>query len=191
MNPAFPLLILAQDAPASDTPRPPAPVQSSEAAGETATTGADGQPLGTPGDGTAPPPSPFGGIMPLLLGVLLLMFIFTITSGRKEKKRKQEMLNNLSKGAKVQTVGGIIGSWPLGRWNAIVVGLGMSPRGEVGIVVAALGLSLALVDNETYAVLLAAVIITTLVAPVMLQWAIPRAPRDERHHGGDIGASTA
>ena len=50
----------------------------------------------------------------------------------------------------------------------------MSPRGEVGIVVAALGLSLALIDNETYAVLLAAVILTTLVAPVMLQWAIPR-----------------
>ena len=27
----------------------------------------------------------------------------------------------------------------------------------------------------------AAVILTTLIAPVMLQWAIPRAPRDERH----------
>ena len=32
-----------------------------------------------------------------------------------------------------------------------------------------------------YAILLAAVILTTLVAPVMLQWAIPKAPRDERH----------
>lgn len=78
-------------------------------------------------------------------------------------------------------VGGFIGAYRLGKWNAIVVGLGMSPRGEVGIVVAALGLSLALVDNETYAILLAAVIVTTLVAPVMLQWAIPRARRDERH----------
>jgi Kef-type K+ transport system membrane component KefB len=86
-------------------------------------------------------------------------------------------------GVLTKLVGGIIGAWRLGKWNSIVVGLGMSPRGEVGIVVAALGLSLALIERDTYAVLLAAVILTTLVAPVMLQWAIPRAPRDERHHG--------
>ena len=84
-------------------------------------------------------------------------------------------------GVVTKLIGGIVGSWKLGKWNSIVVGLGMSPRGEVGIVVAALGLSLALIGQEIYAVLLAAVILTTLVAPVMLQWAIPKAPRDERH----------
>ena len=84
-------------------------------------------------------------------------------------------------GVLTKLVGGIVGSWRLGRWNSIVVGLGMSPRGEVGIVVSALGLSLALISQEIYAVLLAAVILTTLVAPVMLQWAIPKASRDERH----------
>lgn len=84
-------------------------------------------------------------------------------------------------GVLTKLVGGIVGSWKLGKWNSIVVGLGMSPRGEVGIVVSALGLSLALISQEVYAVLLAAVILTTLVAPVMLQWAIPKAPRDERH----------
>ena len=125
MNPVDLPLILAQDAPAdaaptAAAPRPPAQVQSSEAPSETATTGADGQPLGTD-SGTVPPPSPFGGIMPLLLGVLLLMFIFTITSGRKEKKRKQEMLNSLGKGAKVQTVGGILGSVVEVRDGEVVV----------------------------------------------------------------------
>ncbi len=84
-------------------------------------------------------------------------------------------------GVVTKLVGGIAGSWKLGKWNSIVVGVGMSPRGEVGIVVSALGLSLALIGQEIYAVLLAAVILTTLVAPVMLQWAIPKAPRDERH----------
>jgi len=91
-------------------------------------------------------------------------------------------------GVLTKLVGGIIGSIRLGRWNSIVVGLGMSPRGEVGIVVAALGLSLALIDSETYAMLLAAVILTTLVAPLMLQWAIPRARRDERHPEREAGA---
>jgi Kef-type K+ transport system membrane component KefB len=94
-------------------------------------------------------------------------------------------------GILTKLVGGIAGSWKLGKWNSIVVGMGMSPRGEVGIVVAALGLSLALIDNELYAVLLAAVILTTLVAPLMLQWAIPRATRDERHHHGTEAGSGA
>ena len=84
-------------------------------------------------------------------------------------------------GVLTKLLGGIVGAWRLGKWNSIVVGMGMSPRGEVGIVVAALGLSLALIGQELYTVLLAAVILTTLVAPVMLQWAIPKAPRDERH----------
>jgi Kef-type K+ transport system membrane component KefB len=92
-------------------------------------------------------------------------------------------------GVITKLAGGIMGAFKLGRWNSIVVGLGMSPRGEVGIVVAALGLSLALIDHETYAVLLAAVILTTLVAPAMLQWAIPRAPRDERHQDAGAGAA--
>jgi Kef-type K+ transport system membrane component KefB len=94
-------------------------------------------------------------------------------------------------GVLTKLAGGIAGAFRLGRWNSIVVGLGMSPRGEVGIVVSALGLSLGLIDGQIYAVLLAAVILTTLVAPVLLQWAIPKAPRDERHHGGEAGASAA
>ena len=94
-------------------------------------------------------------------------------------------------GIVTKLLGGIVGSFRLGKWNSIVVGLGMSPRGEVGIVVSALGLSLGLIDQEIYAVLLAAVILTTLVAPVMLQWAIPKAPRDERHHGSEAGAGAA
>ncbi|MGD8684142.1 MAG: cation:proton antiporter, partial [Chloroflexota bacterium] len=92
-------------------------------------------------------------------------------------------------GVLTKLIGGILGSLRLGRWNSIVVGLGMSPRGEVGIVVSALGLSLALISQEVYSVLLAAVILTTLVAPVMLQWAIPKATRTERHGGDEAGAA--
>jgi Kef-type K+ transport system membrane component KefB len=84
-------------------------------------------------------------------------------------------------GVLTKLLGGVVGAWRLGKWNSIAVGMGMSPRGEVGIVVSALGLSLGLISQEIYAVLLAAVILTTLVAPVMLQWVVPRAHRDERH----------
>lgn len=92
-------------------------------------------------------------------------------------------------GVVTKLVGGIAGSWKLGKWNSIVVGMGMSPRGEVGIVVSALGLTLGLISHEIYAVLLAAVILTTLVAPFTLQWSVPKAPRDERHPHGEHAAA--
>lgn len=92
-------------------------------------------------------------------------------------------------GVLTKLIGGIVGSWKLGKWNSIVVGMGMSPRGEVGIVVSALGLTLGLISHEIYAVLLAAVILTTLVAPFTLQWSVPKAPRDERHPHGEHAAA--
>lgn len=84
-------------------------------------------------------------------------------------------------GVATKLLGGYLGSRRLGRWNAISVGVGMAPRGEVGIVVAALGLSLGLIEGDLYAVLLAAVVATTLVAPVMLQRVVPLAIRGEHH----------
>ena len=121
-----------------------------------------------------------------LLGIFA-PFFFAVTGANIDMSALLQLdlliivLVRAAMGVLTKLIGGIIGSWKLGKWNSIVVGLGMSPRGEVGIVVAALGLSLSLISQEIYAVLLAAVILTTLVAPVMLQWAIPKAPRDERH----------
>jgi hypothetical protein len=63
----------------------------------------------------------------------------------------------------------------------------MSRRREVGIVVAALGLTFTGADGEpligsaTYAILLSVIILTTLVAPVTLHWAVPRAPSGDGH----------
>jgi Kef-type K+ transport system membrane component KefB len=55
----------------------------------------------------------------------------------------------------------------------------MVPRGEVGIVVANLGLATGLMVGTLYSAVMAAVILTTIVAPFLLSWAIPRA-LDER-----------
>ena len=59
----------------------------------------------------------------------------------------------------------------MGRKRAIQVGVGMIPRGEVGIVVAQIGLSLAVVGDEVYGVVLAMAVITTLVAPPFIKLA--------------------
>ena len=51
----------------------------------------------------------------------------------------------------------------------------MVPRGEVGIVVANLGLVGGLLSEGTFSAVLVAVVATTIVAPYLLQFAVPRA----------------
>ena len=61
------------------------------------------------------------------------------------------------------------GAFSLGWRRAGQVGTGMVPRGEVGIVVAQIGLSLAVIDNALYAVVLFMAVATTLIAPPFLK----------------------
>lgn len=61
-----------------------------------------------------------------------------------------------------------LGALALGRRKAMQVGMGMVPRGEVGIVVAQLGLSLGAVSDAVYGVVLVMAIATTLIAPPFL-----------------------
>ncbi|MBO0726703.1 MAG: cation:proton antiporter [Blastocatellia bacterium] len=61
-----------------------------------------------------------------------------------------------------------VAAWPLGKRKAAQIGMGMVPRGEVGIVVAQIGLSLNAVDAGTYGVVLFMVVATTLIAPPFL-----------------------
>lgn len=62
------------------------------------------------------------------------------------------------------------GAWNLGLRRAGQVGMGMVPRGEVGIVVAQIGLSLAVINAELYGVVLFMAVATTLIAPPFLKW---------------------
>ncbi|HEV2021754.1 MAG TPA: cation:proton antiporter [Terriglobales bacterium] len=57
-----------------------------------------------------------------------------------------------------------------GRSEALRVGVGMTPRGEVGMIVAAVGLSLKTISQEAYAVVLFMTAVTTLVAPPWLRY---------------------
>ena len=57
------------------------------------------------------------------------------------------------------------------------VGVGMIPRGEVGMVVAQLGMSLGVIPKPVYAVVVFMAVATTLIAPPLLQWAYRGVPR--------------
>lgn len=61
------------------------------------------------------------------------------------------------------------GALNLGLRRAAQVGMGMVPRGEVGIVVAQLGLSLAIISAQFYGVVLFMAVATTLIAPPFIK----------------------
>jgi len=62
-----------------------------------------------------------------------------------------------------------LGAYSLGMRRAAQVGVGMVPRGEVGIIVAQIGLSMAVIGDELYGVVLFMAVATTLIAPPFLK----------------------
>jgi Kef-type K+ transport system membrane component KefB len=62
-----------------------------------------------------------------------------------------------------------LGSLGLGRRDAARVGIGMIPRGEIGMVVAQIGLSLGVVGQRIYDAVVFMSIATTLIAPPLLK----------------------
>ena len=70
-----------------------------------------------------------------------------------------------------KVVGCGLGSISLGRREAMRVGVGMVPRGEVGMVVAQIGLSLGVIGQEIYGVAVFMAVMTTIAAPPLLKWA--------------------
>jgi Kef-type K+ transport system membrane component KefB len=65
--------------------------------------------------------------------------------------------------------------------DSLVVGVGMIPRGEVGLITASIGWSAGLVTGGLYSLLVALVLVTTVITPVLLRVSVPReapAPLD-------------
>jgi Kef-type K+ transport system membrane component KefB len=57
----------------------------------------------------------------------------------------------------------------MGRMRAIQVAVGMIPRGEVGMVVAQIGLSMGALSTTVYGVVLVMVVATTLISPLLIK----------------------
>jgi Kef-type K+ transport system membrane component KefB len=68
-----------------------------------------------------------------------------------------------------------IAARPMGRDDALVIGLGMVPRGEVGIIVAGIGATAGVVEPDLFAVIVGMSIATTLIIPPLLRRALARA----------------
>jgi Kef-type K+ transport system membrane component KefB len=66
-----------------------------------------------------------------------------------------------------------------GGVDRLTVGIGMVPRGEVGLIFANVGLTLSIqgrpiLDQSTYAAVLVMVVVTTMITPPALKWSLSR-----------------
>jgi len=78
--------------------------------------------------------------------------------------------------------GGFIGALSLGKRSASIVGVGMVPRGEVGVVIASLGLTAGVFSPRIYAVIVAMSLLTAMITPPVLAVLLKKGaatPRDD------------
>lgn len=71
--------------------------------------------------------------------------------------------------------GGVAKLLGLNKKDSLVVGIGMSPRGEVAMIVALIGLNAGLITQGVYVTLISMSLLTTLITPILLR----RMYRDE------------
>jgi Kef-type K+ transport system membrane component KefB len=78
--------------------------------------------------------------------------------------------------------GAIVGKFAAGyapfwfKANKNVIGVGMIPRGEVGLIFAQLGLDREVFDQSEFSAVALMVIVTTFMAPPLLKWLLPGSP---------------
>lgn len=109
---------------------------------------------------------------PLL--ILLTPFFFVLTGAKVELRQlaSAESLWLLAVATVLalatKLAGGWLGALKLGPRGALNVGVGMMPRGEVGVVIAALGLAAGVFSNRIYSVIVAMSLLTSIIAPPIL-----------------------
>lgn len=74
-----------------------------------------------------------------------------------------------------KVVGCGLGAWAsgFGGRESLVVGVGMVPRGEVGLITASLGWTAGIISGPVYSLMVVLVLVTTLITPVMLRMVYP------------------
>jgi Kef-type K+ transport system membrane component KefB len=113
---------------------------------------------------------------------LLVPFFFVVTGAKVEiaALASWSAMGTLAVVVALATIGKIVGcglgALSLGRKSALIVGVGMVPRGEVGIIVASLGKQAGLFENDIYALIIAMSLITSVIAPPVLKALLKATP---------------
>ena len=83
-------------------------------------------------------------------------------------------------------IGGIVGRMP--PWEALALGLGMSARGAMELIVAKIGLDLGILNNELFSAIVLMALVTSMLAPITLRAIIHKLPLSEEEKLREKGA---
>lgn len=89
----------------------------------------------------------------------------------------------------VAILGKIAAGFAAGNTNRWIVGWGMVPRGEVGLIFASVGKGLNVITAEVYSVIVIMVIASTLLTPPMLTWLLKRNKHAQRTHNEELAST--
>jgi len=87
---------------------------------------------------------------------------------------------------KLAAAAGTVGT----RVDRLLVGFGMMPRGEVGLIFASIGLSAGVLGGDEYGALVIVVLATTIVTPSLLRWRLGNGPTEQATLTNPAGVTT-
>ncbi len=79
-------------------------------------------------------------------------------------------------------MGAKIADRTISRESFNIIGFGMVPRGEVGIIIASIGLTSGILDNELYSVIVMMAVATTIIAPPILSSVFKRKYNNHQYY---------
>jgi len=85
----------------------------------------------------------------------------------------------------VACVGKLVGAYfgsrigGLSHWEGLAMGAGMNARGAMEIIVATIGLSLGVLNQQMYSIIVMVAIVTSLMAPPLLRWTLSKVEMGE------------
>ena len=122
-------------------------------------------------------------IQPIMAFLVPFFFVVTGTKVDLSQLASWPVLGSLLVVTLLATVGKMVGcglgALSLGRNQALIIGVGMVPRGEVGIIVASLGLTAGVFTNSTYAIIIAMSLLTSVIAPPVLGKLLQNEPPEK------------
>lgn len=120
------------------------------------------------------------GLRPITYGLLVPIFFVSIGLRADLRELTPDLLPFASVIVLVAIVTKIIGCGLGAYWagfksgEALRVGVGMISRGEVGLIVAAVGVETGLISDDIFVIVVIVVLLSTLITPPLLRWAFRR-----------------
>ncbi len=77
----------------------------------------------------------------------------------------------------VAIIGKVVAGYTVRGLDRLTIGIGMVPRGEVGLIFASVGKGLGVVSGSVFSAIVLMVMVTTLITPLALKWSLARAEK--------------